>query len=193
MAVSSIFNNCKLKLNIENPLVDEIAQAMFKEANKQSDSIDLAYKQCSLRSLADVIQFTSAQFKDSYFEQYWSGFVADRYFADDLATLIQKDKQKVEHQIESYKTKHLKLAMDVDEHSSSEPMEQTAEKEEQKDQNVPPAAEVTEEDKEKEELNTAMKMIILETLGKVWPCGAEVQGNFKIFKYKIKWKSKALK
>jgi hypothetical protein len=186
----------RLKLKVENPLVEEIVNAMFKEAGKQSSNIDITYRQCSLRCLADLIQFTSSQFKDSFFELYWSS-VFVMYFEQDLASLVRKDQLRFEQQIEAFKRKNKRKANDMEtetvedqtKNEQSEEMQVEAEKVEektqQKEEEVKKADEKTDEEKEKEATNSALKLILMETIGKCWPFSWEIQGFYNFFKLYI--------
>ena len=62
-------------LNVENQNIDEIMKQIFKEANKQGSNVETSYKVCAMRCLSDLVQFSSNNFKDTYFEQYWSMFI----------------------------------------------------------------------------------------------------------------------
>lgn len=167
LSVSSLFINCKLKLKFENSLVEEIINAVFKEASKQSSNIYVTYKTCSLRCLADMVQFSSAHFKDSYFEQYWTNFVL-KYFDREFGELLIKEKQRVDQQFDLFKKKILK----------EEIQEQAMDIEQKEDVKNEENMEEEETDKEAEELNATIKHIILESLGKCWPFGSDIQERY---------------
>jgi hypothetical protein len=183
---------------------------MFREAGKQSANIDLAYRQCSLRCLSDLVQFTSAKFKDVYFETYWST-VFLKYFDQDLAALHTKDQQRLEQQIEQFKSKNRRKGdeMVVDnavvedtemlqgdddkaENVDSESKMQVngGSGDDDKTNNESEAKktvvdEKTDEEKEQEAANAELKLILLETIGKCWPFSWEIQGILIIMFYNV--------
>ncbi|CAF0720691.1 unnamed protein product [Brachionus calyciflorus] len=170
--VSSVFINCKLKLNFDNSLVDEIITSVLKEANKQSGNIDNNYRICSLRCLGDLVQFSSTHFKDNYFENYWANFVL-KYFKDDLDELEKKEKLRCDQQRESFKKKVLGIEDMQTEIENIEKMQTTesTKNEEKNDEEML-------EDKELEETNSSLKLVILESIGKCWPYGTDIQEKY---------------
>lgn len=164
-SISSVFINCKLKLNFENKLVDDIINSVFKEANKQSGNIDLNYRTCSLNCLGDLVQFSSTHFKENYFENYWQEFVL-KYFQSDIDALIKKELQRVEQQKELFKIKV--LGVEVMQSETNEKIELT---ETNKDEEM-------EEDKELETINSSLKLVILESIGKCWPYCSDIQEKY---------------
>lgn len=178
IAVSSLFINCKLKLSFENPLTDEIIKNIFKEANKQSDNIELNYRVCSLRCLADLVQFGSTHAKDSYFEQYF--LIVKKYFEAEFEEVVKKEKVYHDQLVEQFKNKNRKetgeLEAKREKKDDAEMMEvQPVEKQEKDDK---AKVEKDENDEEEEKKNEAIKLIILETIGKCWPYSTEIQGIY---------------
>lgn len=163
-SVSSVFINCKLKINFENKLVDDIINGVFKEANKQSGNIDSNYRSCSLSCLGDLVQFSSTHFKNNYFEMYWQDFVV-KYFQDDIDLLTKKECQRVEQQRESFKKKFLGIDEMQTESNPNEKIETKNEEE-------------MEEDKELEIINSNLKLVIIESIGKCWPYCSDIQENY---------------
>ncbi|RNA28279.1 proteasome-associated ECM29 -like protein, partial [Brachionus plicatilis] len=164
LSVSSVFINCKLKLNFENKFVDDLVNSVFKEANKQGSSIDLNYRLSALRCLGDLVQFSSTHFKDVHFENYWNNFIL-RYFNEDLEQLIVKEKKRVELQKELFKKKILSIS----EESEAMVGDKNDERK-NKDEN--------EEDKESAAANMNRKLVLLESVGKCWPYGTEIQEKY---------------
>jgi hypothetical protein len=92
----------------------------------------------------------------------------EKLFEEDLNNLRNKEKQRIQQQIEAIK---LKNKPEVNE---------TKEKEESKTDKETSFEEVNQEkketDKEEEEKNSTIKLVCLETIGKCWPYSTETQG-----------------
>jgi predicted lipase len=152
-----------------------------------------------LRCLADVIQFCSSQFKDQYFEQYWSFFI-QKNFQEDLESLLKREQQRLEHQISVFKIKNNKInrtesneiamhdndsnQMHVDE-GDSNTKENETEKTIDQESKQEKQHEKSEEEKEQDAINAQIKLILLETIGKCWPLNSEIQGKL-FFSIKLK-------
>ena len=152
-------------LKFENTLIEEIIKCIFKEANKQSANIELGYRVCSLRCLSDLVQFSSAHFKDAYFEQYWSTFFVV-YFEDNLKEISLKESQRFKQQLESLNPKSIQDSENIVEESVSQQEADVVMKEPAPEDNA-------------EEENAALaslKRVCLETIGKCWPYSTELQG-----------------
>lgn len=144
-------------MSFENPLTVEIITSVFKEANKQSS--DAAYRTSSLRCLTDLVHFSTSEFKDSFFEDYWSQFVL-KYFESDVAALWARETRHAET---------LRARFEDEKENGDE---------KKKDERVEASKEDGDEDKEAGLVNSSMKLIVLETLGKCWPYSTEIQGCF---------------
>lgn len=176
-----------MKLNFENELVDEIIKSVFKEANKQGSNIDLSYRIYSVMCLSDLLQFCSAQFKETYFEQYWSMFVL-KIFQSELDALNQRENQRQEQQIEYFKNKLNKndeINMEEQQlNDKKEPSEENDDKmsieSETKTANKANSEEKMDQDEEKEEVNINYRVIVLVSLGKSWSFCSDMQGTIKI-------------
>lgn len=164
LSVSSVFINCKLKLNFDNKLVDEMVNCVFKEANKQSSNIDLNYRQSAIRCLGDMVQFSSTHFRDVYFENYWNNFIL-KFFDDNLQQLIEKDKKRIELQKYLFKKKYLSITEE-----NEVLVEEKIDEKKNEDQ--------SEEDKESEISNMSLKLALLESVGRCWPYGADIQEKY---------------
>lgn len=135
---------------------------MFKEANKQTS--DMAYRTSSLRCLTDLVHFSSYQFKDSVFEDYWTGFVL-KYFAADLESIEAREKRHAEM---------LRAKFEEKDESMEQSKEAAAVKASGEDKEM--TEEKSEEDKENEKVNSSLKLIVLETIGKCFSYSTEIQG-----------------
>ncbi len=164
-------------------LVDETIKSVFKEANKQ---VDLSYRIYSIMCLSDLLQYCSAQFKETYFEQYWSMFVL-KIFQSELDKLKQKENQRQEQQMEYFKYKlNKKDEIDMVEKTSAEEKEILEENDdkmsiesESKTENKPNIEEKMDQEEEKEEVNINLRVIVLVSLGKSWSFCSEMQGILK--------------
>jgi len=179
IAITSLFNNCKLKLNFENPLVEEIIKSVFKEANKSGSNIDISYKLGSLRCLADLVEFSSCHFKDNLFEDYWQGFIKTN-FSEDFESLVNKEKKYMEkrkmqlNQMEIVETDEPKVEENDQEMKD---MDQTKE-----EQNANKTTITNEEERNEEEdtNNFNIRLNLLSTIGKCWSYSSDIQGEFFI-------------
>ena len=177
-------NSCvRLKLSFENPLLDELIKNIFKEASKQSASIDLNYKTCSLRCLADLVQFSSMHFKDAYFEQFWSS-VLENYFGKEVEELISKEKTRYDYLVEQYKNKN-KIddpkteTKETSETNATEVNKEVDEVSNKKAKSKKETdADLDEDDEEARKNGEAIKLIILESVGKCWSYSSDIQGFY---------------
>lgn len=149
----------RLVLNIENQLVSELIKCVFKEASKSTS--DSVYKTSSLRCLTDLIQFSTSQLKDSFFEDYWTSFVL-KFFDKDLDTLRTK---------ETRQTEILKAKLE----GREEPV-QEAQASQGNDTDKQKTEENQDVEMEEKEAEESTKLIILETIGKCWSYSSELQG-----------------
>lgn len=136
---------------------------MFKEANKQTS--DMAYRTSSLRCLTDLVHFSSYQFKDSVFEDYWTGFVL-KYFAADLESIEAREKRHAEMLRAKFEEKD----------ESTEESKEAAVVKAAGEGDRETTEEKSEEDKENERVNSSLKLIVLETIGKCFSYSTEIQG-----------------
>lgn len=139
---------------------------MFKEANKQTS--DMAYRTSSLRCLTDLVHFSSYQFKDSVFEDYWTGFVL-KYFAVDLESIEAREKRHGEM---------LRAKFEEKDESTEETKETAVKASGEGDREK--TEEKSEEEKENEKVNSSLKLIVLETIGKCFSYSTEIQGCHSI-------------
>ena len=170
-------------MSFTNPLVEELYKSIFKEASKQG--VDLAYKSCALRCLSDLVQFSSSQFKDAYFEQYWSNFVL-KLFETDLEELFENEKIQREQLIDQLANRDRAYTQETGNPDASSIEEDILKK--PCDENLVRESRSSERKKEKSSSNqdkdeeenaktSALKLICLETLGKCWPSSADTQGK----------------
>lgn len=145
-----------MALNFENPLVSEVIKCVFKEAGKSSS--DSVYKTASLRCLTDLVQFSTSQLKDSFFEDYWTSFVL-KSFEKELEALRAKEVRQREI---------LKAKL---EEREDEPLQEEAKTSESSKQKEDEDVEMEEKETEK-----STRIIILETMGKCWSYSLELQG-----------------
>ena len=150
-------------LKFENTLIEEIIKCIYKEANKQSVNIELGYRVCALRCLSDLVQFSSAHFKDTYFEQYWSTFFAV-YFEDNLKEISLKESQRFKQQLESLNPKSIQDSENIVEESV------------QQEADVVMKESTPEDNAEESVAAASLKRVCLETIGKCWPYSTELQG-----------------
>lgn len=148
---------------------------MFKEANKQSSNIDITYKTHSLRCLADLVQFSSTHFKETYFESFWQSFVK-KYFDAELEVFTKKEKLRQSQQFHQFKEmNNIADEKESPGETATEDVEMETETKESKESN-----EDKEEKKEAENEEMVIKLILLETIGRCWPFSTESQGEFLI-------------
>lgn len=158
--------------------LDELGKSLFKEANKQG-SADTSYKIASLRCLSDFLQLSANHLKDVYFEEYWSNILL-KYFQETLDNLNKKELARELQQFELFKGKQNETQSDEAE-KSDEPMSDDSEQVQEQHTEQPATEDKNkkdddEKDEELEELNSKIKSIILETIGKCWTYNNELQG-----------------
>jgi len=174
-----LFKTKRLKLSFQNSVLDDLIRNVFKEVNKQSSSIDTTYKIFSLRCLADLVQFGSTQSKEVYFEQFWST-ILENYFSIELENLTLKENKRQENLIQQIKNKHKVGDVEMKETQEDNVVEMvennevTAKKRAIKENE----ANNREEDEEEEQKNEAIKLVILENIGKCWSYNSDMQGSF---------------
>ena len=150
---------------------------VFKEVNKQSSSIDINYKSYSLRCLADLVQFSSTHAKEVYFAEFWN-VLLENYFKQDLESLITREKTRHENLVQQLKDKNIGQNVDMKEESENLPENQDANESASKKNKTKQDNEEDEEDtREEEKRNEAIKLIILESVGKCWSYKENVQGT----------------
>jgi hypothetical protein len=155
----------RLILSNDNELVINVKKHIFKEASKDNSNIDITYKTCALRCLADILEYSSSKFFDKDFESYWTLFI-EKYFENDLEKFKElNDVEKSEMTVETSdalvdggqkdsveEIKKLKL-------SESKPVKPD------------------DEDDNDSELFEKLRLICLETFGKSWPHNSDMQGK----------------
>ncbi len=181
-----------MKLNFENELVDQILKAVFKEASKQGDNIELSYRIYSVMCLSDLLQFSSAHFKEAYFEQYWSMFVL-KIFQTELESLSQKEMLRREQQLEFFKSRlkndqemdHESVKTNKDDKEDIDKMSVDESAANSEKSNVEKANAEEKMDDDQKEVNLNLKIIVLVSLGKSWSFSSDIQGSFILLKQLI--------
>lgn len=164
-------------LKFENPEVEKLVGCVFKEAQKTSSNIEVSYRVCALRTLTDVVQFSSVHFVDGNFEQYWSTFFQG-LFADVLKEVQAKEATRYQQILENLANTDSEMSVD-EAASKSQERDDNVEMKETVEDNKP--VEKKEEKMEDEEVVEdpaleKLQMVFLETIGKCWPYGSEIQG-----------------
>ncbi len=165
-----------MKLCFDNTALDELVKNVFKEVGKQSSSIDLNYKLCSLRCLADLVQFSSTQSNETYFEKFWSS-ILELYFSNELENLILKENKRHENLIEQIRNKNNVTDVEMKEtKNDSSEIQENNEAATKKKSKKETEVENREEEEEEQKKGEAIKLVILESIGKCWSYNSDIQG-----------------
>lgn len=166
IAISSIFKNCKLLLNFDNEQVSLMFKNVFKEASKDTDTI---YKVASLRCLSDLLEFSSSQFRDDDFDQFWTLFIQKHFKIDfemfnEIESKLIEGKYLMENCNENEKTNIMCELIDKVKEIKLKNDKSTKENENSLDiQN---------------DQMDIIKITCLETLGKAWPYTTDMQEKY---------------
>lgn len=166
----------RLLLKFESPEVEKLVGCVFKEAQKTSSNIEVSYRVCALRTLTDVVQFSSVHFVDGNFEQYWSTFFQG-LFANVLKEVQAKEATRYQQILENLT--NTESEMPVDEAMSKSEGDENVGMKEAVEDNKPAKKKEEKMDDEEAVEDPALEklqMVCLETIGKCWPYGSEIQG-----------------
>ena len=130
---------------------------------------------CALRCLTDLIQFSSVHCVDANFEQYWTAFF-QVYFQEDLETIKQIEDQRYQQQLEHLVNQTKETSISDDTPKKLKTDEDVEMVQETVKNTIESKKEDSDEEVEKDLALDKLRLVCLETIGKCWPFGGEIQG-----------------